>query len=102
MIVSGGQQRDSAIHTHISILPQIHLPSRLPHNIDQPSLCYTSGPYWLSILNTAVCIRDLELGVKVIQISILVEELEVGNILGRLSVMKEEIQGQNLGLCKSF
>ena len=49
-----------------------------------------------------MCIRDLELGVKVIQISILVEELEVGNILGRLSVMKEEIQGQNLGLCKSF
>ena len=30
MIVSGGQQRDSAIHTHVSVLPQNPLPSRLP------------------------------------------------------------------------
>ena len=30
------------------------LPSRLPHNIEQSSLCYTVGP-WLFILITAVC-----------------------------------------------
>ena len=53
--VSGGQQRDSIIHIHVSILPQIPLPSRLPHNIEWSSLCSTVGPCWLSILNTAVC-----------------------------------------------
>ena len=53
--VSGGQQRDSIIHIHVSILPQIPLPSRLLHNIERSSLCYTAGPCWLSILNTAVC-----------------------------------------------
>ena len=35
VIVSGGQQRDSAIHIHVFILPQTPLPSRLPHNIKQ-------------------------------------------------------------------
>ena len=34
MIVSSGQQRDSAMHIHESILPQMPLPSTLPHNID--------------------------------------------------------------------
>ena len=28
---------------------------RLAHNIEQNSLCYTIGPYWLSDLNMAVC-----------------------------------------------
>ena len=55
MIVSGVVYRDSAIHTHVSILTQTPLPSRLPHNIEQSSLCYTVGPCWLSILNIAVC-----------------------------------------------
>ena len=55
MIVSGGQRRDSVIHTHVSILPQTPLPSRLPQNIEQSSLCYTGGPCWLSISNIAVC-----------------------------------------------
>ena len=55
VIVSGEQQRDSAIHIHISILPKTHLPSRLPHNVEQSSLCYTIGPCWLPILNTAEC-----------------------------------------------
>ena len=41
MIVSGGQQRDPAIDAHVSVLPQTPLPSRLPHNIKQISLCYT-------------------------------------------------------------
>ena len=55
MIVSGEQQRDPAIHKHVSILPQTPLRSRLPQNIEQSSLCYTVGPCWLSTLNTAAC-----------------------------------------------
>ena len=55
VIVSGGQQRDSAIHTYVSILPQTPLPSRLSHNIEQSSLSYMVGPHWLFILNIAVC-----------------------------------------------
>jgi len=47
--------RDLATHIHVSILPQIPFPSRLPHNIEWSSLCYTVGPYWLPILNTAMC-----------------------------------------------
>ena len=35
--------------------PQGPLPARLPHNIEQSSTCYTLDPYWLSILNIAVC-----------------------------------------------
>ena len=52
---SDGQQRDSAIHIQVSILPQTPLPSRLPPNIEQSSLCYTVGACWLSILNIAGC-----------------------------------------------
>ena len=48
--VSGWEQRDSAIHTHVSTLPQTPLPFRLPHNIEQSSLCYTLSPFWLSVL----------------------------------------------------
>ena len=55
MIVSGGHQKDSAIHIHVSILPQTPLPSRLPYNGKQSSLCWTAGPCWLSILNIRVC-----------------------------------------------
>ena len=55
VIVSDAQQSNSAIHIHVSILPQTPLPSRLPHNIEQSSLCYTVGPCWLSFLNIAVC-----------------------------------------------
>ena len=47
VIVSGEQGRDSAIYIRVSILPLTPLPSRLPHNIEQSSLCYTVGP-WLS------------------------------------------------------
>ena len=39
--VSGGQQRDSTIHLHVSVLPQTPLPSRLPHNTEQSSQGYT-------------------------------------------------------------
>ena len=44
---------DSAMHKHVSILPQTPLQLRLPYNIEQNSLCYTLGPCWLSILNIA-------------------------------------------------
>ena len=49
VIVSGGQGRDPAMHKPVSTLPQIPLPSRLPHNIEQSSLCCSGGPCWLSI-----------------------------------------------------
>ena len=54
VIVSGGQQKDSTKHMHVSILSQTPLPSRLPHNIEQSSMCYTVGPYELSVLNVVV------------------------------------------------
>ena len=53
-IASGGQHWDSAIHTHVSILPQTPLLSRLPQNITV-FLCCIVGPCGLSILNIAVC-----------------------------------------------
>ena len=54
VIVSGGQQRNSVIHIHVSILPQTSLQSRLPHNIEESSMCHTVGPHWLAIFNIAV------------------------------------------------
>ena len=53
--VSSEQQRDPVINIHVSIVPQIPLPSRLPHNIEQSSMPYTVGSCGLSILNIAVC-----------------------------------------------
>ena len=41
--VSGEQQRDSATHIHVSISPQAPVPSSLPHNIEQSSLCSAVG-----------------------------------------------------------
>ena len=55
VIVSGEQQRDSVVRIHVSILPQTLLSSRLAHNTEQSSLCYTIRICWLSILNRAVC-----------------------------------------------
>ena len=58
VIVSGEQGRDSAIQTHVSILPQTPLPSSAPiqaaTNIEWSPMCYTIGLCWLSILNIAV------------------------------------------------
>ena len=52
VIVPGGQQRDSAMHIHVFIVPQTSLPSRLLHNTEWSFLCYLSlGPCCLSILN---------------------------------------------------
>ena len=41
--------------THVSTPFQILLVFRLPHNIEQSSLCYTVGPCQSSTLNIAVC-----------------------------------------------
>ena len=49
VVVSGAQQSDSAIHIHVSILPQTPRPFRLPHHIEQSSPCCTACPSWLSI-----------------------------------------------------
>ena len=49
MLISAVQQSDSVIHIHIFILFQILFPYRLLHNIEQSSLCYTVGPFWLSV-----------------------------------------------------
>ena len=56
VIVSGEQQRDSTIHTYTCpFFPKLPSYSGLPLDIKQSSLCCRAGPYWLSILNTAVC-----------------------------------------------
>ena len=55
VVVSGKQWRDSAICIQVSILPQAPLPSRLPHNMEQSSMCCITDLCWLSILNIAVC-----------------------------------------------
>ena len=34
-------KRDSAIHIHVSVLPQTPLQSRLPHDTEHSSMCYT-------------------------------------------------------------
>ena len=54
MILAGEHQRASAIHVQVSVSLQTTLPSALPHDIEQSSLCYTAGPYCFSILNVAL------------------------------------------------
>ena len=51
VLVSDVQHSESVIYLHESILFQILFPFRLLHNFEQNSLCYTVGPYWLSVLN---------------------------------------------------
>ena len=34
------------MHIHVSILLEATFPSRLPHDTEQSSLCYTVGPGW--------------------------------------------------------
>ena len=54
MLVSDVQQSDSVIH--VTIIFQILFPFKLLQSIEQSSLCYTMDPYWLFILNIAVCL----------------------------------------------
>ena len=56
VLVSAVQQSESVIHIHISTLFQILFPSRSLQSIEQSSLCYTVGSYWLSILHIVVCL----------------------------------------------
>ena len=49
VIVSDEQWRNSAVHIHISILPQTPLPSRLSQSSEQSCVCYAEGPGWLSM-----------------------------------------------------
>ena len=56
VLVSCEQERDSAIHIHVSILPQIPLPSRLLCDIEQSSVCctvvhFTCSSVYMSIPN---------------------------------------------------
>ena len=53
VLVSDVQKSDSFIY--MSILLQTQFPFRLLQSIQQSSLWYTDGPYWLSILNIAMC-----------------------------------------------
>ena len=46
VIVSGEQWRDSATYTRVSILPHTSLPARLPHHLEQSSMCCKAGPWW--------------------------------------------------------
>ena len=45
-VTDSGERQGAQPHTHAHILPQTSLASRLPHNIEQNSTCYTVGPYW--------------------------------------------------------
>ena len=56
VLVSAVQQSESVIHMHISTLFQILFPYRSLESIEQSFLCYTVGPYLLSILYIIVCI----------------------------------------------
>ena len=55
VLVLSMQQSDSVICIHVSVLFKIIFPFRLLQNIEQSSLCYIVGPFWLSVLNIAVC-----------------------------------------------
>ena len=50
VIVSGEQQRDSAIHIYGSILPH-PFPSRLPHNIEQRFMVFSRKKTQTSVLS---------------------------------------------------
>ena len=71
VVVSGEQQRDSAMHGHVSILPQTPLPSRLTSHVERSSMCYTIDPRWLSILSIAVCIWPSQTPCNVFKIGFL-------------------------------
>ena len=61
VIVWGEQRRDSAIHIHVCILSQTPIPSSLPRNIQQGSMCYSQHKDRTLLvihLNIAVCIGN--------------------------------------------
>ena len=56
VLVSGIQHSESVIHIHISILFKVIFPYRSLQSTEYSSLCYTVGPYKLSILYRVACI----------------------------------------------
>ena len=44
------------LYIHMYFFFQIFFPCRLLQNIEYTSLYYTVGPFWLSILDTVVCV----------------------------------------------
>ena len=56
VLVSGVQQSESVIYIHIPAFFQILFPQRSLQSIEQSSLCFTVGPYQLSVLYIVVCI----------------------------------------------
>ena len=73
VVVLGEQQRDSATHINVSILPQTPLSSRLAHKIEQSFMCYTIGLCWLSTLKVAVCMWPT----KILKIMIFIIEMKL-------------------------
>ena len=55
VVVSGEQRRDSAIHIHVSILPETLLPSCGYTTLSRVLCAYRVGLCLLSILHIAVC-----------------------------------------------
>ena len=60
VLVSGVQQSDSVIHIHVSIIFQIHFPSRSLNNIEQSSMCYA----WNSVYGRSSLVIHLKYSVK--------------------------------------
>ena len=89
--------------------PKPHLLSRLPHNIEPSSLYYRLGPFWLSILNIAVCrcqlyqLEKSEVSKRkhqiIITIKITALKCNNGSVVKNLPAMQEtkESQVQSLG-----
>ena len=54
VLVSGVQQSDSVIHTHVCILFEGFFPFMLLYNIEQSSPCYTIGPFKYSSVSMSI------------------------------------------------
>ena len=50
VLISGVQKNDSVIEAVLFIVFQILFPFKLLQSIEQSSLCYTVGSFWLPIL----------------------------------------------------
>ena len=85
---------------YVSIFPQTLLPSRLPHNIEQSSMCCIVGPCWLSVLNIAVTPCFLHL-VQQVNKDCHLPSCETGETLILLLEREEKgiTQSRDLGIC---
>ena len=102
VIVSGEHWRDPAMYVcmYVSIPPQTLLPSRLPHNIEQSSMCCVVGPRWLSVLNIAVTPCFLHL-LQQVNKDCHLPSCETGETLILLLEREEKgiTQSRDLGIC---